>query len=67
MPSVAKCIPEGNDARKVRSRRRRGLIKVIFCNTWQDLEDRNITFTDELDFEITELAIIYKANEADDC
>jgi len=30
---------------------------------WQDLGDRNITFTDELDFEISELDFIYKRGD----
>ena len=29
-------------------------------NTWQGLESGNITFSDELDFDSTELDIVYK-------
>lgn len=33
---------------------------MLICFIWRELGDGNITFSDELDFELTELDLIYE-------
>lgn len=44
------------------NKKERTVCSFFICKiiTWQELGDGNITFTDELDFEISELNMIYE-------
>lgn len=41
------------------------VLKLSERSTWQGLEDGNITFSDELDFNLAELDAVYKALDKD--